>query len=160
MKEAPQEEKSKEFHSGITLKVLILSAIAVIIALFLIIEGNNRLQLFVFDPAGRVWFCYLPIFWGVLIIIALGVTIWSKLGKTITVDNTKVYVRKGNRHYPIPWAKLTFIPPAQKKGLFLNFMISDGLHFERIDDLFFPRYEEMLKLIRAYYNQVKKAYHL
>jgi len=95
------------------------------------------------------WFIYGP--WGLaaLILLMMALIFASNFGKKVVVTPKYVEFHRLNRLvFRCLWTNLSFTPPRQDKKRFLTAIISDGSHYERLEDFFFPDFELMVEIIR------------
>jgi hypothetical protein len=124
-----------------------LAAPAICIALVLIVMPMGYVRTMQYDPMALMFFAP-P--WGIAFLILLGIG-WiylSNRGKTIAFTRDRLEFQKGRKGFRCRWADLSFTPPPADKKKFRSAVISDGKHYERIDEFFFADFEAIVETIR------------
>lgn len=148
-KGTPSAEKSKTFNTGMTIQAFLYSLAPIIVSFLLVWRGKGNDPLFPAqaDLAIRYAFVYAPIAGGIIIILILLVTIISNMFFTLVITPDRIEARKGKKSLSVPWKDLTFVPPVFGKKMLRYFLISDGKVFFRVNEIFFPRFERVVKVI-------------
>ncbi|MCD6310278.1 MAG: hypothetical protein J7M18_06150 [Candidatus Eremiobacteraeota bacterium] len=155
----PQDKKTefskvKSFHSRITGKIYFLSLLPVIVAAWLIYQGINNYDVF-YEPAMKALFSIMPISLGIITILVLAILLMSNTGKVIEMTPQKITYKHRNLYFAVLWGSLSF-SEIQPESIFASILISDGKHFGKIDRLFFPDYDEILRILKYARRNVKE----
>lgn len=146
-----KSEKMKTFESGLTSQATMLGAVPGLIALLLIAMGLHYIDKF---PGAShfpflLMMSLLPMGFGVAIICTAVMTMQKNLGRKVTVTRDTITYEHGKDRFSVRWEMLAFsAPPAGKKTM-RALSISDGTNFARIEEIFFPSFNELLKIVSA-----------
>lgn len=142
------EKQEKIFRPDMS-KFFIVSLIALIASSWLIFQGLVNYKVFVKtkDVSAIVTLSYLPIAIGTLILLVALIIYIVNANKKITVTPANVSFLSHGEEISIPWKDLIFSTSPPEKKTFRQITISDGRHFERIDDFFFPQYNFIIEVI-------------
>lgn len=139
-------------------KFSVLAAIALAVAALMVRTGLWGLRVFppeVRDPLMRTLAGYLPMVMAGIIVGGLVISYLQAARRVLVITPRALLYKKGRKQMVIPWEKAFFGPPAHWKKRFRTAVVSDGLHFIRFEEFFFPRFEEMCRLIERSCEEAK-----
>ncbi|MFH1453608.1 MAG: hypothetical protein ABIH00_06480 [Armatimonadota bacterium] len=130
-------------------KFYLFSLIPLFLSILLIINGNKNLKVFASTQEVFTKFLvgYLPMLFGIIIILVLLVLFASNVSKKITVTPVSIKYSCGKKEFTTPWKNLIFATTPPEKKHFKQITLSDGVNFGKIDDFFFPQYDLIIQVI-------------
>ena len=145
-----KKEKKKEFRGGFTSKTLLAILIPMGVAALLILFGYNYIPVFPGpdNQVFRITFAYIPMGFGVLIVLVALWTIIDSMMVKIIITPGYIIAQKGKRKMQVKWHSLAFAPPHQGSKI-RTFSVGDGKVLFWISDLFFPNFDLVVNLIRT-----------
>lgn len=147
--EKAADKKEKVFKAGFTLKTLVAVIIPLVVSGTLFILGRNYAALFP-GPGNEAWkiiFGYVPMAFGILVLLIALWTIIDNLMIKITITPTHLECKKGKKEMSVKWRILAFAPPQSPKKYVRMFAIGDGKVLFHITDVFFPKFDQAIKII-------------
>jgi len=141
--------KEKTFVSGITGKALVLAVIPVLISIWLVRTGLFYLDVI---PAGKEFsirfvFGFFPIIMALVIVGVLLAALKSNIGAGVTVSPQAIAYNHGKVQFTASWEMLAFSAPAAGRKLMRVITISNGEEIAQLHEIFFPEFEQLLKII-------------
>jgi hypothetical protein len=124
------------FKTGVTVRVLMYSLVAVIPAFVLIafaVDASRKFQ--ASDPA-RGFFVGVPFLVGIILLVSLGVLYHHYLGREVRVKDEMLEYKDKNpkENFEVNIARMAYSPP--REGRFRMLMISDGKKFVQLPEVF------------------------
>jgi len=143
--------KADTFQSGITQKAITLAAVPMIVAGLLVYQGARYFNLFNDQVHGslRLVMGVLPMLFGLAIIGVAVATLLKNLGKKVVVSKDGISYEHGAEKFSVRWEMLAFSAPPPGKKMLRALSISDGNNFARIEELFFPRFDNLLQIVSS-----------
>lgn len=121
---------------------------AVIVSLLGIAGGIYQLQIGIpkqlNEPGLRFVAGYLPIGMALLLLVMPVLAFNAYRGKRFTLRPDCLLYENGKQELAIRWGNVTLLKPQRIKGSFMVATVSDGTQFARIEQFFFPQFEEIL----------------
>ncbi|MCA9790289.1 MAG: hypothetical protein KC910_00780 [Candidatus Eremiobacteraeota bacterium] len=140
------EEKERTFNGVITNKAWALGIPAALVSLYLIFMGVSAGSKFGANDPTRFVFIGIPLVLG-LTILGVTVTAFSQnITKQVIVSDTNVTFREGNKKFVLSLSRLAINPP-QNNLVMKSLLISDGIHFGQIYDVFLDDFPELVKTL-------------
>ncbi|MBI3927321.1 MAG: hypothetical protein HY319_17420 [Armatimonadetes bacterium] len=153
----PQKEKDgkedptiKEYHGGLTRKALLLALLPIGIALLLIQRALQANTQFAFNDPDRWLFILLPMLLGVGILVVMVLTAARNAGKRVILARSGLTYQDSHDKFVTPWGTLAYSPP--KRGgatMVRSLLLSDGVKFGQLYDVFTPRFDEIVQEVEA-----------
>lgn len=84
---------------------------------------------------------------GALVLSSTLVVLFLNTGKIIAFTPTSIEYTQGSREFKVTWRDLVYKPPDRDRTLYRNALISNGKIFGTFDNIFFPEFEMMVKVI-------------
>ncbi len=141
----------KSFHTNLK-KFYLLMVPGMICAAALIWFGCVQYPALKFDsgdfPPGWIFY-YVPWSLGGLLILAILGLFYANNRKSIIISPQYLeFQHYGRTVFRCSWGNLSFTPPRQDRKRFKTAVISDGEHFERLEEFFYPDFELVVDVIR------------
>ncbi|MCE1248495.1 MAG: hypothetical protein LWY06_17800 [Firmicutes bacterium] len=154
------EEKAKLFKAGFSGKTIVPLIIPMLIAAILVWYGNFNNSLFpIPDDPGRGLFVFGPMVLGAVIIIFSVLTIIDNMLISIMVTPEYILCKKGGKEMKVGWRILAFAPPLPGKKNLRTFTIGDGKQIFRVNEIFLPKFDTVVNIIKTAKNAaIKKGY--
>jgi hypothetical protein len=96
------------------------------------------------EPGLRLIAGYLPIGMSLLLLLLPILAFNAYRGKRFTLRPDCLLYENGKQELAIRWRNVTLLKPQRIKGSFMVATVSDGTSFARIEQFFFPQFEEIL----------------
>ncbi|MDQ7824734.1 MAG: hypothetical protein RDV48_18175 [Candidatus Eremiobacteraeota bacterium] len=84
---------------------------------------------------------------GALLLIGSLSALFLNMKKVVVFTPKNIEYKHGNKEFSVLWRDLTFKISGGERSLYRTAIISDGRNFGTIDNLFFPEYDLMIKVI-------------
>jgi hypothetical protein len=147
----PTEEKV--FKAGFSGKTVMPLIVPMLIAAILAWYGVYNNSLFpIADDPGRGIFVFGPMIFGAAIIVLSIITVIDNLLISITITREFVICKKGGKEMKVGWRILAFAPPTADKKNLRTFTIGDGKQLFRVSEIFLPKFDTVVNLIKAAKN--------
>ncbi len=140
------EVQEKSFTGEMTAKAKVLAAAPVMVAIYLIYFGLDCASKFGPNDPTRFVFIGLPLVFGLVIVAVTGVAVFQNVTKQVVVSEDKVTFHSGKQSCEMSISKMAINPPA-KALVMRSLMISDGVNFGQVYDVFLPGFDELFKTI-------------
>lgn len=152
------EEKVKVFKAGFSNKTIVPLIVPIIVASILIWYGIHNDPLFPIpeDPM-RAIFIYLPIGFGAFIIFFAILTIIDNMMIQLIISKEYLIAKKGSKEMKVNWRILAYAPPYPGRKYLRTFTIGDGKTIIRVNEIFFPKFDTVVKLIKTAKDAASQA---
>lgn len=150
-------KKEKSFRSGISGKFLRLSS-------FFLLVGISFLAYGILLRHFLLFLSYIPMAIGVIVLLGIGASALSCLGKVIYITPDNVSFKQGKFSVTIPWESATEFRERKKKvgfvELYRSFFVGDGQRSFEVENLSFPDYVYLLEIVKIARESKAREYRI
>lgn len=134
------------FESGVTRRATSFAVVPGLVALLLIWNGLYYVDKF---PGSQhmgwlLGFAILPLLFGFAIVVTGAVVFKKNMGRKVTISPDGFGYSHGGASFLLRWPLTAYSLPKGGK-LYRVLVITDGKNAARIDDLFFPSFDEIVE---------------
>lgn len=146
----PVDPTRKEFYGRLTKRACGLGIFPIAVAALLIQRGVYANKVFGMNDASRWVFVLGPVLLGVGILVVMVVATAQNLRKTVVIARSGLtFLERGEKKFTAPWGSLAYSPPKKGKKPIRTLLLSDGVSFGQLYDIFFPQFEEIISEVEA-----------
>lgn len=139
------ENKDRDliYTCTMTKKAFVLAMLPVIVSCWLLYQGNLAAQKFHHTDPTRWVFILVPVILGLTILGVTCMAIYQNVIKQVVLSSSNVTFHDGREKFVASLSRLAHSSPSSR-GLFKVLLISDGVHFGQVVDVFMPDFDDLV----------------
>lgn len=125
-----------------TRKALGLAILPVVLSVWLVDMGLNANRMFAMNDITRWPFVLFPLLLGGGILAVMVAAVFQNVTKRLLITASDFTYIEGKKQFTARWSNLAYSPP-RRKGVIRTLLLSDGVHFGQVFDIFTPEFDAL-----------------